>query len=498
MQAREDSLGENPIGNSESPHCETECSPHWLTQIMHEASKIGLDVQASGIWSSTPENTTEMLQRFSTILCSHENSPPEVLTWISAMEDHRLQERVAEHPNTPLDLLEKLAANTHPDVRAAVGENPNASFELLFTLARDEHADVRYRLAENKNLPAEIVGMLCEDDNPYVAHKAQENARRNTGSHNGDLFTDKLRVLIVDDDDVTRLILTLSLRTDPLIQVIGQATNGQSGIKMAIEMQPDIVLMDIGMPIMNGLNAMAEIKSLLPFTKVIMVTAHDSPEEIVSAFGHGAEGYHLKSTPNRDLGKAIRIVVNGGYWLDPGIASMVLRQLSRKIDSMQRSYREMEESEDIEARALPNPVEALISISEEFYRSDKLVEARKICDSAFYLSRTLYGDESAFTRRVMSRLAELCFLEEEYEVSERTYLALAQSQSIQHELDAPELETYLSLLAKFYEFRRNYEQAELFYLWLLRVRERAGSWEAVEHAKERLDDIQQRARKSAS
>lgn len=497
MQAREDSLGETPPNNAESSLSERDNSQHWLTQIMHEASKIGLSDQASGMWSSSPINTTELLQRFTTILSSHESSPPEVLIWISAMEDHKLQERVAEHPNTPLDLLEKLASNANPDVRAAVGENPNASFELLFTLARDEHADVRYRLAENKNLPPEIIGMLCEDDNPYVAHRAQENARRNTSSHNGDLFTDKLRVLIVDDDDVTRLILTLSLRTDPLIQVIGQATNGQTGIKMAIEMQPDIVLMDIGMPMMNGLNAMAEIKSMLPFTKVIMVTAHDSPEEIVTAFGHGAEGYHLKSTPNRDLGKAIRIVSNGGYWLDPGIASMVLRQLSRRIDSLQRSYQESEEDAIDDLSSLPNPVESLIGISEEFYRNDRLAEARKICDSAFFLSRALYGDESTFTRRVMSRLAELCFYEEEYEVSERTYLALAQSQSIQHELDAPELETHLALLAKFYEFRRSYEQAELFYLWLLRVRERAGSWEAVEDAKVHLDDIQQRHRKFA-
>ncbi len=473
-----------------------DCSLHWLTQAMHDASKAGLPVQAKGIWSSPHSETDELLLRFSRIICTHENSPPSVLSWLSSFDNHNLQERIAEHPNTPKEVLHKLSKNAHPDVRSAVAENPSTPFELLFALSQDEHEDVRFRLAGNHEVPQEILNILAEDGNPYVAHCARQSSMKKSQSHvqPSSALNDRLTVLIVDDDDWARSALAVSLKFDPLINIVGQACNGREGIKLAIEQQPDIVLMDIGMPGMNGIAATAEIRAMVPSSKVIMVTANDSMQDIVSAFGHGAEGYHLKSTPNQNLAKAIRVVASGASWLDPAIASTVLRELSNTSISIMQSMSMVED--DGKAHRLSNPVQTLLAIVEEYVAAKNITEARHICRAALSLSQALYGDESCGTKKVMSRLAELYFLEEEYGISESTYLDFAKIQSKLSELDDPSLDNHLSLLAEFYDFRWNHEQAELFYSWLLRVRERIGDQDKIEETRNRLRDSMNRRKLS--
>ncbi|MBX9722422.1 MAG: response regulator transcription factor, partial [Candidatus Obscuribacterales bacterium] len=401
---------------------ELDCSLHWLTQAMHDASKAGLPVQAKGIWSSPHGETDELLHRFSRIVCTHENSPPSVLSWLSNFENQNLQERIAEHPNTPKEVLHKLSRSAHPDVRSAVAENPSTPFELLFALSQDDHEDVRYRLAGNYELPQEILNILAEDENPYVADRARQSALKNSDSQvqSSSALKDRLTVLIVDDDDWARSALAVSLKFDPLINIVGQARNGKEGIKLAIEQQPDIVLMDIGMPGINGIAATAEIRAMVPSSKVIMVTANDSMQDIVSAFGHGAEGYHLKSTPNQNLAKAIRVVASGASWLDPAIASSVLRELSKTSISIMQNM-SMAEDEG-KAQRLSDPVQKLLAIVEEYVDAKNVTEARHICRAALSLSQTLYGDESCGTKKVMSRLAELYYLAEEYGICESTYL----------------------------------------------------------------------------
>lgn len=412
--------------------------------------------------------------RFSTILCSHENSPPSVLSWLASFDDNRLLERISEHPNTPEDTLQRLATHAHPCVRAALADNPKLNFELLFALARDEHPDVRFRLAENYNLPQEILAILCEDENPFVAHRAQESARSLHRRPPIDtIASHKMTVLIVDDDDVARLILSISLKTDPLVQLVGQASSGEDGVRQAIEHQPDIVLMDIGMPGMNGIKATAEIKQMVPHSKVIMVTAHESLGDIAAAIKGGADGYHLKSTPNHDLGKAIRVVAGGAYWLDPGLASMVLRDFARRAGSA--SQKMSSNSCDFDETAtLSNPVETLMLIADEYQGNDLILEARQICQSALSLSQSFYGNDAAITKKTMSRLAELYFLEEQFSASESTYLKLIEMQSGLYNLETPDLESHLSILAEFYTFRKDYEQATLFYSWLQRIHTRDG------------------------
>lgn len=468
---------------------------HWLTQILHEATKAELDVVPSGAWSSPGDSAHGLMSRFSRVLCSHEDSPPAVLSWLASFNAPSVQSRIAEHPNTPIAVLEKLHQHNNPEVRAGVADNPAAPFELLLELSKDEHPDVRYRLAENANIHHDILSDLSDDENPFVAQRARQSISQRWQS-NPPNASSKLSVLIIDDDEVTRFVLGLALQTDPLIRVVGQAANGDEGFAMAQEQQPDIVLMDIGMPGTNGIALTAKIKIVLPDTKVIMVTSHDSLEEIVGAFGHGADGYHLKSTPTHDLAKAIRIVASGAYWLDPGLASLVLREMSRRsLAILQKMSAEIvgNSSKESQATELQNPIESMLQIGDQFLKNNKVQEALKIFLSALTLSQDLYGEDAAVTGKAMSKVAELYLMEEEYTNAESIYLDLIKLQSQLHELDDPELENYLWLLAEFYAFRWNYQQSELFYTWLLRIREKSGDLEKINQAKERLHDL---ARKS--
>lgn len=460
---------------------------HWLTQIMHDTTKLSLEhSKPQGQWSSLDCDAEHLLTRFSMVLSSHQDSPPAVLAWLAKFDCSYLQERIAEHPGTPAEILEDLAGSIYSDVRAAIADNPNAPECLLQKLAFDQCVDVRFRLAENCNLSTQLLELLSQDENPFVANRAQRSLTQRNGQSVTIQANHKLTVLLVDDDDVTRLILSLALKSDPLIRVIGQATSGATAIQMARNLKPDIILMDIGMPQMNGIVSTSHIKKELPETKVIMVTAHDHLEEIIGAFGHGAEGYHLKTSSKQDLSKAIRVVASGAFWLDPGIVSTVLRQLiSTSMPIVQKEYYA---THDNEPRRLSDPVQAMMQLVEEYASNKMLDQARQICRNAVNLSQEMYGD-SPSTTAALNRLADLYFMEQEYSTSEATYLDLVKLQARLCKLDHPSLDNYLGFLTDLYEFRGSAEQAELFASWHVRVRENLGEPAKLAQAKERLNHI---------
>lgn len=461
-------------------------SLHWLTQVLHDTSKLDSpDSSPQGQWSSPQDEAEALLTKFSRILSSHQDTPPAVLTWLAKYNCPKIQERLAEHPNTPAQTLEELASSDRPHVRAAVGDNPNVTGEILKRLACDEHVDVRFSLAENCNLDQEILQILTHDENPFVACRARRSLELRKGGPVELEQSQRLRVLLVDDDDVTRMLLALALKDDPLVKVIGQATSGATAIQMARTLNPDVILMDISMPNMNGIVSTSFIKKEMPHTRIIMVTAHDRLEEIVGAFGHGAEGYHLKTSSKQDLGKAIRVVASGSLWLDPGIVSTVLRELSKRSTPLvQNQY----PSISTQKSALSDPVQALMQVVEEYVTNKMYGKARQICQSAVTLSEQLYGD-SPSTTAALNRLAELYFIEQEYGPSESTYLHLIELQSKLCDLDDPSLDSYLRVLTDLYTFRGNNQQAELFASWHLRIREKQADQSKLDEAKHRLSDI---------
>lgn len=137
--------------------------------------------------------------------------------------------------------------------------------------------------------------------------------------------TKNITVLIVEDHEITRVGLRLMLKQMPGIDIIGEAADGKVGIDKAKQLKPVVVLMDIGLPSMDGIEATTQIKSQLPKTRIIMLTSHDNDRDIFAALGAGADGYCLKETPTSQLAIAIKAVADGAAWLDPAIATKVLR-----------------------------------------------------------------------------------------------------------------------------------------------------------------------------
>lgn len=132
-------------------------------------------------------------------------------------------------------------------------------------------------------------------------------------------------MLVVEDHEITRVGLKLTLKQAPEIELVGEASDGKQAVDLAISLQPNVVLMDIGLPVIDGIEATAQIKKAVSGTRIIMLTSHDNDRDIFAALGAGADGYCLKETATKQLVLAIKTVADGAGWLDPGIATKVLR-----------------------------------------------------------------------------------------------------------------------------------------------------------------------------
>ena len=137
--------------------------------------------------------------------------------------------------------------------------------------------------------------------------------------------TQTIDIFIAEDHEITRVGLKLTLEHVPGFRVVGEAEDGKSAVKKVGELKPHVVLMDIGLPLMDGIDATCKIKESVPSTRVIMLTSHDNDRDIFAALGAGADGYCLKEVSGSQLIMAIRAVADGVAWLDPGVASRVLR-----------------------------------------------------------------------------------------------------------------------------------------------------------------------------
>lgn len=142
-----------------------------------------------------------------------------------------------------------------------------------------------------------------------------------------------IRVLLVDDQSLFREGLETLLSVHKDIQVIGQASNGQEAVEVATKLQPDVVLMDVRMPILDGVRATRLLKEALPQCKVIVLTTFDDDEYIFDALRTGAVGYLLKDVASAQLVEAIRAAERGESILEPSVAAKVIAEFSR-VSSM--------------------------------------------------------------------------------------------------------------------------------------------------------------------
>jgi two-component system NarL family response regulator len=139
---------------------------------------------------------------------------------------------------------------------------------------------------------------------------------------------DRIRVLVADDHDLFRRGLTMVLEAEEGIEVVGEAADGADAVTKVAELTPDVVLMDVRMPGLNGIDATRQISEAFPTTRIIVLTVSDEQDDLLEAIKAGAIGYLLKEVSIEDVADAVRAVMRGESLLSPSMAAELLVELS--------------------------------------------------------------------------------------------------------------------------------------------------------------------------
>jgi len=137
-----------------------------------------------------------------------------------------------------------------------------------------------------------------------------------------------IKVLLVEDHTMTRMGLQLALEKIEDVEIIGEAEDGEKAVAMAIELNPNVILMDIGLPGIDGIEATQQIKQAKLEANILMFTSRDNENDVFAAFNAGANAYIMKGANPDQLLNAIRAVNEGTAWIDPAIAKLVLKSLN--------------------------------------------------------------------------------------------------------------------------------------------------------------------------
>jgi DNA-binding NarL/FixJ family response regulator len=173
-----------------------------------------------------------------------------------------------------------------------------------------------------------------------------------------------IRILLADDHPVVRDGLAAMLSTQPDFEVVGEAGTGAEAVAEAARLRPDVVLMDLEMPALDGIEATRRLRAADPAVQVVVLTAFDTDERIVGALQAGAQGYLLKGAPRAEIFAAIRTVSAGGALLQPVVASKLLRQVRAAEHPDALTPREKEVLGLVAAGLANREIAARLSISE--------------------------------------------------------------------------------------------------------------------------------------
>ena len=180
-----------------------------------------------------------------------------------------------------------------------------------------------------------------------------------------------VRVLIADDHPVVRSGIKGMLEPDPGFEVVGEASSGLEAVALSLREHPDVVLMDLQMPGLDGASATAQIKALRPQTQVLILTTYGTDADIVPAIEAGAVGYLLKDLPHEEIARAVRAAARGETTLAPAIARRLMQRV-RSPGSDALSAREIEVLQ-FAARGLSNN-----EIAKELFVSATTVKAHLV------------------------------------------------------------------------------------------------------------------------
>jgi DNA-binding NarL/FixJ family response regulator len=183
--------------------------------------------------------------------------------------------------------------------------------------------------------------------------------------------SENIRLLIADDHPVVRAGLRGMLSAEPDFEVVGEATNGAEAVALTGELRPDIVLMDLRMPEIDGVTAISQIKEEYPETQVLVLTTYESDADILRAIETGATGYLLKDAPREELFGAIRTAAQGKSPLAPNVATRLMQRM-RDLDEEALSAREIEVLELVASGTSNKEIAKRLWVSETTVKSHML------------------------------------------------------------------------------------------------------------------------------
>ena len=155
----------------------------------------------------------------------------------------------------------------------------------------------------------------------------------------------KLRVFLADDHAVVREGLKALINSHPHMEVIGEAGDGRTACAKACELRPDVVVMDVSMPELNGVQATSELRQRCPEVRVLALTVHEERSALRELIEAGARGYVLKRSAAEDLVHAVQVVARGDVYLDPSVAAIALGKLARIHSSGDRASTDLSNRE---------------------------------------------------------------------------------------------------------------------------------------------------------
>ena len=199
-----------------------------------------------------------------------------------------------------------------------------------------------------------------------------------------------VQILIVDDHALIRRGMTGQFTLQPGFIVVGEAVDGAQAIELADQLQPDVVLMDIDMPVMDGIAATQRIKSNRQTTRVLALSAFDSDTQIMGMLAAGADGYCLKSIEWEQLIAVIQLILQGGAYLDPQIAQKVARMFKPTDVSS-----EVSTSEVVQQQILSNREREILTLIAKGYSNQKIA-------NELYLS---LGTVKSYVRMLLNKLS---------------------------------------------------------------------------------------------